>query len=57
MTDIKLNKALDLLQNPELSVSDIAYKIAYADKSIFFRLFKEKYHVTPALYRSQHFYF
>ena len=31
MTDIKLDKALDLLQNPELSVSDIAYKIGYAD--------------------------
>lgn len=53
--NIKLNKACDLLKNPELSIQDIVDKVGYSNTNYFYRLFKEQYQITPAQYRQKLF--
>ncbi len=47
----RLNKAAQLLADTELSVSDIISCVGYDNASYFFRIFKEKYGVSPKEYR------
>lgn len=49
----KLKKALPLLLNPELSLSEIAYAAGFADQSHFSRTFKSYFGKTPKKFRSQ----
>lgn len=48
---IKVQRALTLLPNPELSLTDISFECGFADQSHFIRCFKAYYHVTPLFYR------
>lgn len=43
----RLSQALYLLQNTELSVETIGHKIGYTNLSYFYRIFKDKYKITP----------
>ncbi|KFF10499.1 AraC family transcriptional regulator [Chryseobacterium soli] len=49
----KLEKALDLLQSTELSVSEICYEVGFQDTSHFTKSFKQKYNHSPSEYRKK----
>lgn len=48
----RLNKAEQLLTETKLSVSDIITCVGYDNASYFFRIFKERYGMSPREYRS-----
>ncbi len=47
----KLSVAASLLTNSRLSVDDIIAAVGYDNTSYFYRIFKEKYNLSPTLYR------
>jgi len=49
--DICMKQAAFLLSNSELSISDIADSVGFANYSFFYSLFKKKFGMTPARYR------
>ena len=49
----RLAESKDLLQNSNLSISEIAYRVGYLDVSYFTKLFKEFSSLTPKQYRTQ----
>jgi len=48
---IKVQRALALLPNSDLSLTDISFQCDFADQSHFIRSFKSYYHITPLFYR------
>ncbi|MBP2651489.1 MAG: AraC-type DNA-binding protein [Firmicutes bacterium] len=51
--EAKLSKALVLLTNSQLAVSEIAHMIGYQNINFFYQIFKKQYGMTPAEYRKQ----
>ncbi len=51
LDDIRKNLALQHLQEPRFSTTDIAYLLGYSEPSVFFRSFKKWTGNTPATYR------
>ncbi|MBQ7726329.1 MAG: helix-turn-helix domain-containing protein [Clostridia bacterium] len=49
----RLTKSAILLKNTSLSVSDIIVMVGYENTSYFYRIFTEKYGVSPKTYRKQ----
>ena len=49
----RLRQAVYLLNNSSLSVDRIMEKLGYNNSSYFYRIFKEKYQVSPADYRKK----
>ncbi len=47
----RFNEARELLQNSNLSISEIAYRVGYVDVSYFTKLFKQLSSTTPKDYR------
>ncbi|MCI8417802.1 MAG: AraC family transcriptional regulator [Lachnospiraceae bacterium] len=47
----RLNQAVFLLTTTELSVSDIIAAVGYDNTSYFYRVFQERFHMTPGEYR------
>lgn len=54
ITDYRLEKAVTWMKNSNLTVSEIAQRCGYQNESYFFRVFKEKYGITPRQYEKQH---
>ncbi len=50
---IRLEKALNLLQNTNLNISEIAYKTGFSDPNYFSRVFAEAFGVSPSTIRSK----
>lgn len=50
----RLNQAVYLLTSTSLSVEDIITAVGYENTSYFHRLFKNKYGMTPKVYRDNH---
>jgi signal transduction histidine kinase/DNA-binding response OmpR family regulator/streptogramin lyase len=50
---IRMQKAKELLSNPELSIGSIALDCGYIDAGYFARVFKQEYGVTPQEWRIQ----
>lgn len=50
---VKLELATGMLKNPDLTVNEIAYKLGYAEPSVFRRAFKKWTGVTPSAYLAQ----
>jgi len=48
----RLSEAKELLQNSNLSISEIAYRVGYIDVSYFTKLFKQFVSITPKQYRT-----
>jgi AraC-like DNA-binding protein len=48
---IRLQKAAALLRTTDLSISEVAYKVGYADSNYFSRSFKEKYQLNPTEFK------
>ncbi|WP_207432182.1 hybrid sensor histidine kinase/response regulator transcription factor [Sabulibacter ruber] len=51
---VRLQKAAALLQNTNLSVSEIFYQTGFNNQSYFFREFKKRYECSPNEYRAHH---
>lgn len=47
----RMNKAIELMCETELPISDIIATVGYENGSYFHRVFREKYHVTPRAFR------
>jgi two-component system response regulator YesN len=52
LTDVRLKRAVELLQDVQLKVYQIGYMVGYQDPVYFSRLFKKQYGCTPQEYRS-----
>lgn len=48
----RLRRARELLLSTNLSVQDVASSVGYKSYSHFNRIFKQVYHITPAVYRA-----
>lgn len=53
LQNIRLKNAKRLLLETELSVSEIAEQVGYHNKGYFYKIFTEKYGLTPAKYRDE----
>jgi len=49
----KFNKAVELLNNSKLSITDIIAAVGYDNTSYFHKVFKNKYHMTPNQFRAK----
>lgn len=50
----RLNQAIHLLTATTLPVTSIIYSVGYDNTSYFHRIFREKYHMSPKVYRDLH---
>ena len=54
ITSIRLKKSLQLLiDEPEMSVTDIGYKLGFSSPSYFTKCFREVFGITPVKYRKE----
>ncbi|MFK7772064.1 MAG: two-component regulator propeller domain-containing protein [Saprospiraceae bacterium] len=53
LRSIRLHKAKVLLQNPQLTISEVAYNVGYSDPAYFSRLFTKEFGVPPSDYRAK----
>ena len=53
INEYRMNKAVELLQNTELTIMDIAMQVGMHNISYFNRIFKKKYNMTPKEYRKR----
>ena len=51
MRTVKVEKSLQYLSNPDMSLSEVAYTCGFADQSHFIRCFKTVFHINPLMYR------
>ncbi|MFC6230860.1 response regulator [Paenibacillus allorhizosphaerae] len=54
MTELRMEKAASLLKHTELSVSEIAGMLGYADENYFSKVFKKQNGLPPLSYRKMH---
>ena len=50
--DVKLQKACELLKNPNISINKIIETIGYSNTTHFYKIFKKHYKMTPIDYRN-----
>lgn len=48
---VKLEKAVELLKNPNLTISEISNKVGFSSQYYFSKVFKDKYGICPREYR------
>lgn len=51
MTDLRMKKAVELLQNSNLSIADVCKNVGYSDYFYFNKVFKRNIGCTPSKYR------
>ena len=49
----RLNKAVELMCDTDLPISDVIAAVGYENNSYFHRVFKERYHMTPRAFRME----
>ncbi|MBW7459560.1 helix-turn-helix domain-containing protein, partial [Paenibacillus sepulcri] len=54
LTQVRVDKAKELLRDPQYKFYDICYAIGYTDPSYFTKLFKKATGVTPSVYRDNY---
>ena len=54
LTEVRVEKAQELLRNRDLSITDICYRCGFSSHSHFTSLFRKKTGTTPSQYRSIH---
>lgn len=52
ITDVKMQRAAELLENTDLKIYEVMEKVGYQKSQYFSKLFKEKYGRTPREYRA-----
>ena len=55
LQDLRLRKAEELLLHTKYSIDEISEEVGYQNKGYFYKIFVEKFHITPAQYRKKHF--
>lgn len=53
LLEYRMNRAAELLQNPELSVSDVSRSVGYTDPFLFSKMFKRIVGQAPTLFREK----
>ena len=53
LTNLRLEKAKVLLCNTTLSINEIAISVGYKNYASFIKIFKEKFGVTPTIYKKK----
>ncbi len=53
LQDVRLFKAEQFLSQTTMTIAEIAEEVGYKNKGYFYKLFSEKYGMTPAEYRKQ----
>lgn len=48
-----MERAKELLGQPDIKIMDIAERLGYVDNHYFSKAFRTYYHVTPTQYRNQ----
>ena len=54
LTNLRMARAQKLLQNPTLSINEIARMVGYDDPGYFTRRFHQKTHLSPCEWRGRH---
>ena len=50
---LRIQQALLLLVDPDLSITEIAHSVGYSDSSYFARVFKQEVGESPKVYRQR----
>lgn len=53
LSEVRIQKALELLVNTDMAVDDIGYRVGFSDKKVFYKLFKKTTGTTPAQFRKK----
>lgn len=53
LTDVRMEKAKELLRNSSKSIKEICLEVGYADSSYFSRIFKKNVGVSPKEYKEE----
>lgn len=51
--NVRLEKALDMLRNTDLNISEIVYSVGLTSRSYFCRIFKKRFRCSPKFYQQQ----
>lgn len=54
--EFRMKKALELLSNDKLNISDVARNVGYDDAMLFSKNFKKRYGLCPTEYREKHYF-
>lgn len=57
LINFRIKKALNLMENPNLSIGEISRSVGYDDPFLFSKMFKKKKGMPPRLYRRKHIIF
>lgn len=57
ITSVRISKAKELLENPDLSIMDVAFQSGFLSLSSFNRTFKQRNNCTPSQFRKMFDYF
>jgi AraC-like DNA-binding protein/quercetin dioxygenase-like cupin family protein len=53
LTEIRMEKAVEMLDNPQLNISEIALAVGFMDSHYFGQVFKAHFGVSPKIYRAK----
>lgn len=53
LQDRRIEKALELLRNDDLSIEQVGFEVGYTDKKQFYKSFRERIGVTPGDYKKR----
>jgi two-component system response regulator YesN len=53
IVELRMTQACRLLANPNISISEVSYRIGYNDYGYFSRIFKKRYDITALQYRKK----
>lgn len=56
INDVRLEKAVEWLENSRLSIGEIMHKVGIENESYFYKIFKAKYGTTPRSYITRNIY-
>lgn len=54
ITRVRVEKAVELMNNREMNIKDIMYKVGFSSQSHFTKIFKKILGVTPGVYRNKY---
>jgi two-component system response regulator YesN len=54
LTRIRIEKAKEMLENPEFSIKEVSLRSGYADPNYFSRIFKKQTDMTPREYKAKY---
>ncbi len=54
LTNVRIGKAKEMLENPVLSIKEVSILSGYADPNYFSRIFKKQTDMTPSEYKARY---